>query len=112
MPSVSERNATCLSLSGVDDGEQVRERAAESIQLPDNQDIARADELERLGQARSVVLGAGGVILEQLPGIDASGQQRIALQVRALPVGVRRHAHVANQHERITIKKRFPYTTA
>jgi len=98
-----------LVLEGVDDGEQVGERAPKSIKLPDDQYVAGTDELERFDQARSVVLRAGRVVLEQLSSIDASGQQGIALQVRALPIGVRRHAHVANQHRRITIKKRFPY---
>jgi hypothetical protein len=87
----------------------VGERAPKSIKLPDNQYVAGTDERERFDQARSVVLRAGRVVLEQLSSIDASGQQGIALQVGALPIGVRRHAHVANQHERITIKKRFPY---
>jgi len=52
------------------------------------------------------------MILEQMPGIDAGGEQGVALQIRALPVGVRRHAQVANQHRRITIKNRFPYGNA
>jgi hypothetical protein len=47
-----------------------------------------------------------------MPGIDTDGEQRVALQVRGLPVGVRRHAHVANQHRRITTKNKFPYGSA
>jgi hypothetical protein len=42
------------------------------------------------------------VILEQVPDIDAGVEQRVALQIRALPVGVRRHTHVANQHQNMT----------
>ena len=66
-------------------------------------------QFERPRQARAVVLRAGSMILEQMPRIDADGEQRIALQVRALAVGVRRHAHVTYQHKRKTIKTRFPY---
>ena len=33
-------------------------------------------------------LRTGGQILEQMARIDAGGEQRIALQVRALPVGI------------------------
>ncbi|WP_456154994.1 hypothetical protein [Verminephrobacter eiseniae] len=32
------------------------------------------------------------MIFKQMPGIDAGGEQRVALHVRALPVGVGRHA--------------------
>jgi electron transfer flavoprotein alpha/beta subunit len=35
------------------------------------------------------------VILEQVTRIDAGGEQCIALQVRALSVGCRRHAHAS-----------------
>ncbi len=55
-------------------------------------------------------VAVGGAILEQIPGIHASRQQRVALQVRALAVGVRRDTHVANQHQRKTVKSWFPYT--
>jgi len=64
---------------------------------------------ERLCQARAVILRTASAILEQMPGINAGCEQRIALQVRALPVGVRRHAHVTNQHRRITINNRFSH---
>lgn len=37
-------------LQRIHDGEQVRKRAAEPIQLPDDEHIAGADEFERLGQ--------------------------------------------------------------
>lgn len=91
------------------DGEQVRQRPTKSIQLPDDEHVAGAYEFQRLGQARSIIFGTGGMILEQVTGINARRQQRIALQVCALSIRVRRNAHVANQHKRITIKMRFPY---
>ncbi len=43
--------------------------------------------LERPRQADAGVFRAGGVILEQMTRINPSGDQRVALQVRALPVG-------------------------
>jgi len=39
--------------------------------------------------------------------INLGREQRGALQIRSLPIG--RHAHVVNQHRRITIKKNFPH---
>ncbi len=90
-----------LVLERVHDGEQVRQRTAESIQFPDHKNIAGAHEFERLRQAHPVVLGTRGVILEQMTSIDADGEQRVALQVRALPIGGRsagesRHAFRVN----------------
>ncbi|MCG1040640.1 hypothetical protein KQH52_14275 [Mycetohabitans sp. B7] len=41
------------------------------------------------------------MILKKVTGIDASGEQRAALQILAL-----RYAHIANQHRRITIRNR------
>src|SRR6218665_3297190 len=42
--------------------------------------------------ACAVILRTRSVIFKQMPGIDAGGEQRVALHVRALPVGVGRHA--------------------
>jgi hypothetical protein len=43
-------------------------------------------------------------------GIHAGSQQGIALQVDRLPVVGRGNAHVADQHERETLKRMFPYS--
>jgi hypothetical protein len=99
-----------LVLQRIHDGEQVRQRAAKPIQLPDDKNVARARECQRLRQTRPIILGPGGVILEQMAGIDTRRQQRVALQGRMLPVGIRRNTHVANQHKRLTLKIQFPYS--
>jgi len=70
-------------------GEQMRQRTAEAIELPNDKHVAGADEIQRPGQPGAITLGAGGVVLEQVPVIDASREQRITLQVCALTVGVR-----------------------
>lgn len=62
-----------------------------------------------MGQARPIILSTGGAILEQMACLDARRQPGITLQVGALSVGVRRHAHVAYQHRRPTIRILFPY---
>lgn len=50
--------------------------------------VAEANEFERPRQAGVFILSAGSVILEQMARIDASGEQRITLQARALSVGI------------------------
>ena len=67
----------------------MRQRTAEAIELPNDKHVAGADEIQRPGQPGSITLGAGSVVLEQVPVIDASREQRITLQVCALTVGVR-----------------------
>ncbi len=90
-----------LVLERIHNGEQVRQRPAQTIQLPDDEYVTGRDEFKRPRQPRSIALR-----------IDTGGEQSVALQIRALPVGVRRYAHVADQHRRITIKRRFPYGSA
>jgi hypothetical protein len=46
-------------LQRVHDGEQMRQRSAQPIQLPDDKHVARLHERQRLDQPRSIVLGAG-----------------------------------------------------
>jgi hypothetical protein len=66
----------------------MRKRAAQSIQLPNNQDIASFHKRERLRQSMSVIDSARGVVFKQVTGIDTNGQQSIALQVGRLPVRI------------------------
>jgi hypothetical protein len=54
--------------------EQVRQRTAEAVQLPDDEHVAREDKRQRLDQTRSIILGTIGVILKQMPSINASRQ--------------------------------------
>ena len=61
-----------------------------------------ADEGKCLSQVGAVVAAAARPILEQMPLIDAGGEQGVALQVQHLPVAVGRDAHVADQHVRKT----------
>src|SRR5690242_2814880 len=71
-----------------DDGEQMRQRTAKAIELPDNQRIAGLEELEATLEAGTIVARARCLILEQVTGVDAGSDQGIALQSGALPVAV------------------------
>jgi NAD(P)-dependent dehydrogenase (short-subunit alcohol dehydrogenase family) len=84
------------------------------VVLPsDSGDLAAAQALgDEIKTFAEHLAGTRGAILEQVPGIDARRQQRVTLQVRALPIRVRRNAHVANQHKRKTMNLRFPYGSA
>ncbi len=90
-------------------GQQVRQRSAEPVQLPDHQAVARPDESERIGQAGTIAATAAGPILEQVPLVDAGGEERVTLQVQHLPVAVGGDAHVADQHVRKTSSGGFPH---
>lgn len=75
-----QRSERDMSLTQrIDDGQQLRQRSAEPIQLPDNQHAARLNERQHQGQASAIILGARCAILEQVGRSDASGQQRIVL---------------------------------
>jgi hypothetical protein len=93
-------------------GQQMRQRSAEPVQLPDHQAVARSDESQRLGQPGTVTAASSRVILEQVALIDPGGEQRVTLQVHDLPVTAGGDAHVADQHVRKTSPKRFPHTAA
>jgi hypothetical protein len=57
----------------------MRQRSAQAIQLPDDEYVARTHERQGLYQPRPIILGAGGVILKQVPTVNARRQQRLAL---------------------------------
>ena len=86
-------------------GQQMGQRSAQPIQLPDDQAVARSDECQRLGQTGTIATAAADTVLEQVTLIDAGGQQRVTLQVQHLTVAVGRDAHVAHQHVRKTSPK-------
>ena len=90
--------------------QQVRQRSAEPVQLPDDQAIAGSDERKRLGQTGTIAAATADPILEQVTLIDAGGEQRVTLQVQNLTVAVGRDAHVADQHVRKTSSNGFPHS--
>src|SRR5690242_4885599 len=91
-------------------GEEMRQGAPEAVELPDDQAVAGTQEGQRRGEAGTIIAAAAGVILEQVPCIDAGGEQSVALQIQHLPVAVGRDAHVADQHVRKTSAAAYPYT--
>ena len=91
-------------------GEEVGQRSAEPVQLPDNQTVVGAYESKRLGQAGSVAATTTGSILKQVTLVDTGGEERVALQVQHLTVALGGDAHVADQHVRKTPFGRFPHS--
>ena len=82
-------------LHGVD---QVGEVAAEAVELPDNQHVARLERAHAALEPRPVVADTGRVVVVDVDGLDARGLQRVALQVQRLGAVCFRDASVANQH--------------
>jgi hypothetical protein len=64
----TEGDAACFQIGHC--REEMGERSAEPIQLPDDQAIARPDESQRFGQSRPISTAAAGPILEQMPLVD------------------------------------------
>ena len=79
-------------LHGVD---QVGEVAAEAVELPDHEYVARPERVYAAVESRSVVADAGREVVVD---VDASGPQRVALQVQRLGAVCFRDAGVADQH--------------
>src|SRR3546814_19778852 len=67
-----------------DDRQQVRQRAAEPIELPDNQRVAGVHVVEAGFQAGAIVARTGSLVGVEVPLIDTSGRERIALQIDRL----------------------------
>jgi hypothetical protein len=78
--------------------EQVGKRSAETVKLPYHKAVVRSEERQSLCQAGALPPAAAGMIFKQVPLIDPSGQQRVALQIQHLPIAIGRDTHVADQH--------------
>ena len=89
-------------LRSVTGGQEVGQRTAKPVQLPDDQAVTGPDESERLGQAGAFTAAAAGMVLEQVALIHTGGQESIALKVQHLPITVAGDAHVADHHVRKT----------
>jgi len=92
----AERHAAFLQFG--DDRQEVRQRAAEAVELPDDQYVAVSEIGEASMQTRSIILGARRSILMEMTFVHTRGDQRIALQIDRLTFVGRGHAHVADQH--------------
>jgi hypothetical protein len=92
LPDAAE--ADLLGLQGGDRLDQVLERAAQAIELPDDQGVARAEERQRLGQAGAFILDPAGDVGEDP--LAAGPREAIALEVEALVHGG--DAGVADEH--------------
>ena len=68
-------------LHGVD---QVGEGAAEAVELPDDEHVARPERAHTAVEPRAVVAYAGRDVVVDVDGIDARGLQCVALQVQRL----------------------------
>jgi len=88
--------------------QEMRQRAAEPVQFPDDQAIAGPDVVERLLESSAIIPRTAGLIFKQMTRIDAGGEQCVALQGRRLPVGVTGDPHVPHEHVRKTPLSSFP----
>jgi hypothetical protein len=75
-----------VSLQIVHGVQQVRQRAAEAIQLPNDETVARLEERQRFGETGAILSAAAGMVLEQVRRIHAGRQQRVTLEVQKLAV--------------------------
>ena len=90
--------------------EKMRKRSAKPVQLPNDQAVPGLNESKGTGQAGAIAAAPAGPVFEQVALIDTGGDEGIPLQVKNLPVGVGRDAHVADQHVRKTSSFEFPHT--
>src|SRR2546426_2305952 len=88
----------------------MRERAAEPVEFPDDQAIARLHIGECLLEAGAVGPRSAGFARKQLSRIHARLEQGIAWQVRRLPVVVTGDPHGAHPHVRKTPRGSLSYT--
>ena len=78
---LSARAAGRQVLHGVD---QVGEGAAEAVELPDDEHVARPECAHAAVESRAVIADAGREVVVDVAGVDARGLQRVALQVQRL----------------------------
>ena len=98
MCSVIERNATPPFFQVGDDRQKVRQRAAETVEFPDDQNVAVSEIGEASLQPRSIILGAGGPVLMEMTFIHTCSDQCITLQIDRLTLIGSGDPHVANEH--------------
>ena len=60
------------------------EVAAEAVELPDHEHVARPERAHAAVESRAVVADAGREVVVDVAGVDARGPQGVALQVQRL----------------------------
>jgi ribosomal protein L21E len=76
----------------------MRERSAEPIELPDNQDVAVAQRFEAGGKTGSIITATGCTIIIDIAWLDTGGAKSVVLQVEGLRAISFGDAGVADQH--------------
>jgi hypothetical protein len=89
----------------------MRKRSAKPVQLPNYQTVTGLNESKGTGQTGAIAAAPTGPIFEEVALINAGGDERVALQVKDLPVDVGRDPHAADQHVRKTSSLGFPHST-
>ena len=74
------------------------EGAAEAIELPDHEHVARPERAHAAVESRAVVADAGREVVVDVDVVDARGPERVALPVQRLGAVRLRDAGVADQH--------------
>jgi hypothetical protein len=83
---------------GLDHTDEVGQRAAEPIEFPHYERIARLERFQARGEPGPLVLTAGGMILVEALGRDPGRQEGIPLEIEALGPIVFGDPHVAKEH--------------
>ena len=79
--------------------------ASEPIEFPQHERVAGLQRLEAGEEARAGVVPAGGEILVDALGVNAGGEQRVALGSQRLGAVALRDPDIADEHGRRTTRK-------
>jgi hypothetical protein len=93
-----ERDATVAPVGY--DVEQVGQRAPEPIHFPNDQRVTALQSFQTSLDAGAVITRAGSIIIEEVTGIGAGGNQGATLKSGFLSAAFGRHVHIAHQHMR------------
>src|SRR5262249_2182948 len=96
----AKRHALCLE--GGNNVQEMRQRAPEPVQFPDDETITSPDGGQCLLASGGRLPPPAGRICKQMSWSDAGGEQGVALQVCGPPVGVPGNPHVPHEHIRET----------
>ena len=104
----AEADAARLQIG--DGRNEVGQRSAEPVELPDDQAIAGRHKRKRLGQSHASGASAANTILEQMSLVDPAGEERVSPQVQGLAITIGGDARITDQHIRKTRLVRFPHS--
>jgi hypothetical protein len=100
MPSVSGRNCTPPALQLLQQRHEVRQRAAQAVELPYDENVAFRQVLQAPCKSWAVHLRPRGYVVVKVTRVHSRRQERITLQIDTLPPLSGGDAHVADEPDR------------